>query len=43
LPAQGFTKSEDGRYHRDLRREPPQPEAAFPIVVEFADRVTSTR
>src|SRR5262245_3647249 len=43
LPAQGFTKSEDGRYRRDLRREPPQPEAAFPIVVEFADRVTSTR
>jgi FkbH-like protein len=43
LPDQGFAKSEDGRYRRDLRKEPPQPEAAFPIAVELAAQVTSTR
>jgi FkbH-like protein len=43
LPAQGFTKSGDGRYRRDLRLEPPEPESAFPISVEFAGQGTPTR
>jgi FkbH-like protein len=43
LPDQGFAKSKDGRYRRDLRKEPPQPESAFPIAVELAVHVTPTR
>jgi predicted enzyme involved in methoxymalonyl-ACP biosynthesis len=43
LPNQGFTKSEDGRYRRDLRKEPPQPESAFPVAVELAVAVAPTR
>jgi FkbH-like protein len=35
LSEQGFEKGEDGRYRRDLRREPPQPEAGFPVAVEL--------
>ena len=34
LPDQGFEKCDEGRYRRDLSKQPPQPEAAFPIAVE---------
>jgi FkbH-like protein len=43
LPDQGFVRSEDGRYRRDLRKQPPRPESAFPIAVELAVQVTPAR
>jgi FkbH-like protein len=35
LPEQSFELCEQGRYRRDLRKLPPQPESAFPIAVEL--------
>ena len=35
LPEQGFEKSEDGRYRRDLIKDPPHVESAFPISIEI--------
>lgn len=43
LPAQGFARSEDGRFRRSLRVTPPLPEAAFPIAVEMGSRLTRAR
>jgi FkbH-like protein len=36
LPGQGFTRRDDGRWHRSLRTRPPEPAAAFPIAIEIA-------
>jgi FkbH-like protein len=36
LPDQGFEERTEDRYWRDLRKDPPQPESAFPIRVELA-------
>jgi FkbH-like protein len=36
LPEQSFESCDQGRYRRDLRKLPPQPESAFPIAVELA-------
>jgi FkbH-like protein len=36
LPLQGFEKCAEGRYRRDLCKDPPQPESAFPVTVELA-------
>lgn len=35
LPDQGFERCAEGRYRRDLCKEPPQPESAYPIAVEL--------
>jgi FkbH-like protein len=35
LPDQGFEQCAEGRYRRDLCKEPPQPESAYPIAVEL--------
>lgn len=35
LPDQGFDKCEDDRYRRDLCKQPPQAESAFPIAIEL--------
>jgi FkbH-like protein len=43
LPDQGFTKSENGGYRRDLHKEPPRPESAFPVALELAVPVTLIR
>ena len=35
LPEQGFEKRAEGRYQRNLYKDPPQPESAFPVALEL--------
>jgi FkbH-like protein len=39
LPEQGFEKRAEGRYQRNLCKDPPQPESAFPVAVELASLI----
>lgn len=36
LPDQGFEQFAEGQYWRDLCKQPPQPEAGFPVSIELA-------
>jgi FkbH-like protein len=43
LPEHSFEKGADGRYRRDLGKEPPQPEAAFSVAVELFGQEAASR
>lgn len=40
LPSQGFERANDGRYRRDLQRQPPRPASDFPISLTITPAAT---